>query len=95
MANDTAVNALAGAVMTEKGLSYKGFIMEPIIDKCEGCDRAVAVEAAKYCPSYANPTRKWAHGICNFATHVKAEKTKTGEVKINPLKASKRAARGR
>ncbi|EPR30461.1 hypothetical protein dsat_1601 [Alkalidesulfovibrio alkalitolerans DSM 16529] len=94
MSNGNA-NALQGAVKTEKGLSFKGFIMEPIIDKCEGCDRAVAFEDTTYCPSYAKPARKWSYGICNFATHVKAEKTKTGEVKINPLKASKRAARGR
>jgi hypothetical protein len=34
-------------------------------------------------------------GVCNFATHVKASVDKQGKIKVNPLKASKRAARGR
>nr|WP_237559963.1 PxxKW family cysteine-rich protein [Desulfohalovibrio reitneri] len=80
--------------MTEQGLSYNGFILEPAVEQCEGCERLVALEAGKYCPSYAQPERKWAHGVCNFATHVRAE-VSGGEVKVNPLKASKRAARGR
>ncbi len=84
-----------GAVMTEEGLKFKGFIMEPIVEKCEGCERAVAHEDKKYCPSYAKPAMKWYQGVCNFATHVRAELTKEGKVKVNPLKASKRAARGR
>ncbi len=84
-----------GAVMTDEGLSYKGFIMDPIVEKCEGCERAVAHEDKKYCPTYAKPAQKWNQGVCNFATHVRAEVTKEGKVKVNPLKASKRAARGR
>lgn len=84
-----------GAVMTEEGLKYKGFILEPIVEKCEDCERAVAHENGKYCPSYAKPAVKWNQGVCNFATHVRAEVTKEGKVKVNPLKASKRAARGR
>lgn len=95
MAKNGTSTALQGAEMTANGLSYKGQIMESIVDKCEGCERVVEVESGKYCPSYAQPARKWARGICNFATHVKAEKTSTGDLKINPLKASKRAARGR
>ncbi|MFW5487594.1 MAG: PxxKW family cysteine-rich protein [Desulfovibrio sp.] len=89
------VAALEGAKMTEQGLLYNGFIIEPVVEKCDGCERAVAFEDAKYCPSYAQPDRKWKNGVCNFATHVRAEVSKDGEVKINPLKASKRAARGR
>ena len=41
--------------------------------------------------SYAMPDAKWRLGICNFATHVKPE-LKVGTVKVNPLKASKRAS---
>jgi hypothetical protein len=87
--------ALDGAKMTADGLLFNGFIVEPVVEKCDGCERAVEFESTKYCPSYAQPARKWAHGVCNFATHVRAEMSKDGEVKINPLKASKRAARGR
>jgi hypothetical protein len=35
--------------------------------------------------------KKWSAGICNFATHVKIE-IKTEDLKVNPLKASKKAA---
>lgn len=92
---DAGKVSLQGAVMTDEGLKYKGMIMEPVVEKCEGCDRAVPFENSSYCPSYAQPERKWAHGVCNFATHVRAEVDKGGKVKVNPLKASKRAARGR
>ena len=59
-------------------------------------DGAVKTEegvAVNGCSSYPNPARKWATGRCNFATHMKAEAA--GSTKVNPLKASKRAARGR
>jgi hypothetical protein len=87
--------SLEGAVMTEAGLSYKGVIMDPIVEKCEGCDRVVSCENANYCTTYAKPELKWAKGACNFATHIQANVDKAGKVKVNPLKASKRAARGR
>ena len=78
-------------------MSYvvNGIECHPIVEKCEGCERIKEVEAAKYCSSYPLPEKKWAHAVCNFATHVKAEKDTGGKVKVNPLKASKRAARGR
>jgi hypothetical protein len=84
-----------GAQKTEQGLMYKGLILKPIIDKCEGCERAVRFEDQRYCTSYPDPERKWAHGACNFATHIRASVDKGGQVKVNPLKASKRAARGK
>jgi hypothetical protein len=87
--------SLEGAVKTDAGLNYKGVIMETIVEKCEGCDRVVAFEGDNYCTTYAKPELKWARGVCNFATHFRAEVDKAGKVKVNPLKASKRAARGR
>jgi len=96
MADDKKkVGALAGAVMTAEGLSYKGFILTPIVENCTGCERVASFEDQSYCPSYAEPAKKWTRGICNFATHVKATVDKEGKTKVNPLKASKRAARGR
>lgn len=86
---------LDGAVMTDAGLTYKGVVMHQIVEKCEGCERIASVEGGKYCPTYAQPEKKWSSGVCNFATHVRAEVGKGGKVKVNPLKASKRAARGR
>lgn len=87
--------AFEGAQKTESGMLYKGIECTPIVDKCEGCERAKEFEGQKFCGSYPNPERKWARGACNFATHVKAEIDASGKVKVNPLKASKRAARGR
>jgi len=83
------------AFMAENGCSYKGGRCYPVVDKCEGCERIKEFGGEKYCSSYPEPAVKWAHGACNFATHVKATVDKSGQVKINPLKASKRAARGR
>ncbi|MDL2307280.1 PxxKW family cysteine-rich protein [Desulfovibrio sp. OttesenSCG-928-C06] len=82
-----------GATMTAEGMLYNGFICQPIDEKCEGCDRARPFEGQSYCYTYAQPATKWNLGRCNFATHVKAE-TKA-QVKVNPLKASKRASKGK
>ena len=72
-----------------------GVECHPIVEKCVGCERTMEQDGVKYCKSYPMPERKWAQKVCNFATHVKLEIDKGGKVKINPLKASKRAARGR
>lgn len=89
------VSTFEGAVKTDEGMLYNGFVCQPVIDKCEGCERATAFEGTSYCTSYPMPEKKWSMGACNFATHVKATVDAAGKVKINPLKASKRAARGR
>jgi hypothetical protein len=70
---------------------YTSGEFQPIIEKCEGCERIIEVESSRYCRTYVNPEAKWKLGICNFATHVKPEIT-TAKVKVNPLKASKRAS---
>lgn len=70
---------------------YSSGSFEQIVEKCEGCERIVKADTSKYCQAYTSPTAKWRLGICNFATHVKPE-ISTSKVKINPLKASKRAA---
>ncbi len=65
---------------------------KPIVDKCEGCERVVEEGGVKYCRTYVNPEAKWRLGICNFATHQKPEIV-VATVRINPLKASKRASK--
>lgn len=77
-----------GAVDTQK---YTNGSFQPVVENCQGCERTVTVESNTYCSAYTLPESKWRHGICNFATHVKPEIT-TAAVKINPLKASKRAS---
>ena len=95
--------ALLNAVKTAEGVVVNGFVVSPIIDKCEGCDRIREFEGENFCSSYASPASKseispraaskWSGGRCNFATHVKVQVA--AAAKVNPLKASKRAAKGR
>lgn len=84
---------LENATKTDEGVMVNGFLLSPTIDKCEGCDRVREFEGQNFCSSYPNPDRKWAGGRCNFATHVKV--AVAAAAKVNPLKASKRAAKGR
>lgn len=86
-------NFSENVTVTEKGVEYNGVLMEPVVEDCKGCERIATVQDREYCTSYALPAGKWRHGACNFATHVKISVDKSGEVKLNPIKASKRAAR--
>ncbi len=70
---------------------YSSGFFNPIAEKCDGCERIIEVDSSKYCQSYAFPETKWRLGICNFATHVKPEIAVT-TIKVNPLKAAKRAS---
>lgn len=94
---DTPMNkntqAFPGATQTPEGMLYNGAVFQPVIDKCEGCGRVRDFEGAHYCSSYPMPSSKWAMGICNFCTHQRA--SIAASAKVNPLKASKRAAKGR
>ncbi len=79
------------ALMGKNGCTYNGGTCHPAIEACLGCDRLVEAGDMQYCRSYPDPAAKWRHGVCNFATHVKGEMKE--EIKINPLKASRRAHR--
>lgn len=91
----SSVNIFEHATKTENGFEVNGIVLEPVVESCEGCERIMEIQGEKYCTSYAKPSAKWRHGACNFATHVKASIDKQGKVKVNPIKASKRAARKR
>ncbi len=65
---------------------------QPTVGDCDGCGHVRGLGGASYCKSYANPGRKWALGMCNFATHKRIEKTEEAR-SLNPLKASKRGGR--
>lgn len=69
---------------------YSSGLFNPVIDKCEGCERIVETNNTKYCQTYLIPAAKWKLSMCNFATHVRPE-IATSQTKVNPLKASKRA----
>lgn len=85
--------SLLNAVKTAEGVAVKGFIISPCVEQCTGCDRVRDFDDQKFCSSYPEPASKWVGGKCNFATHIKVEAT--DKAKVNPLKASKRAAKGR
>ncbi len=65
---------------------------QAVVEQCEGCERIVEVESNKYCNTYNQPSAKWRLGICNFATHSKPE-VKVVKIRVNPLKAAKRASK--
>ena len=67
--------------------------ISPVVEACEGCGRIVERDGGLYCQASHYPQVKWRLGLCNLATHVK-EAVVSSKAKINPLKASKRAAGG-
>ncbi len=80
--------------MRREGCGFPGGACKVIVEQCEGCEHVQEWPSGKYCDTWADPAGKWAFGTCNFATHI--EKPHAVEHKtVNPLKASKRAARGR
>ncbi len=80
--------------MTKKGCSFNGGKCHQVVESCEGCDRQLNLEDGRYCGSFPDPGAKWRRGNCNLATHIKVAK-KENQIKVNPLKASKRSAAGR
>ena len=84
---------LLNAVKTAEGVTVNGFVISPCVEQCEGCERVRAFDDQKFCSSYPEPAIKWSGGNCNFATHTKTQTS--DKAKVNPLKASKRAAKGR
>jgi hypothetical protein len=80
--------------MSNNGCTYNGTRCHTITDHCEGCARVMEQATGKYCNAAPDPAVKWVRGLCNIATHIKKEE-KVEALKVNPLKASKRAAAGR
>ena len=82
--------------MEKTGCTYNGGKCYPIVEQCQGCDRAVEYATGIYCNAFPEPSLKWVNGSgCNLATHVKKAQGTTNGKKINPLKASKRRSAGR
>lgn len=77
--------------MKKTGCSYNSGQCYPIVENCEGCARVVVFEAGRFCSSFPYPAQKWQKGSCSMSSHVKKAPA-AAEQKINPLKASKRAA---
>ena len=81
------------AFMTKNGCGFIGADCLKVVEQCEGCGKVIEYSADKYCMIYPNPAGKWSVGGCSpQATHKKAVKEESAQ-KVNPLKASKRAAK--
>ena len=78
-------------MQTSKAVQYSDGTFQPITEQCDGCDRIVEENSTQYCKTYMKPAAKWRLGICNFATHAKPE-IEVVTVRVNPLKAAKRAS---
>jgi hypothetical protein len=78
------------AFMTRKGCNFNGGQCHPVVEKCVGCSRTLNSDAGIFCSVAPHPETKWRTGNCNFATHIERKRAEEA-LKINPLKASKRA----
>jgi hypothetical protein len=69
------------------GFGEMEIVREKIVEQCKGCQKV----AGECCGIFPVPVAKWRDKkTCNMATHIKAAPAEKG--KVNPLKASKRAA---
>jgi len=75
----------------KKGCIFEGGSCQAIVEECQGCERIVKGTIGEVCSVAPSPKQKWVGGLCNFATHRKIE-IQSVEAKVNPLKASKKAA---
>jgi len=76
--------------MNKRGCQFNGGSCHPVVDQCDGCQRVIEIPTGKYCMSFPDPAIKWKAGVCSMATHIQVI-NKTGNHKVNPLKASKRS----
>lgn len=90
----TIKNGIECSFMSKKGCTFTNNACNTIVSQCEGCGHVMEFNGRSYCKTYADPSMKWSFGSCNFATHVEAPKVAEQKT-VNPLKASKRASRGR
>lgn len=80
--------------MTKKGCGCHGGSCITIVEACADCSKIFEAAAGKYCKVYPNPAVKWTTGKCPTASHIKTALVESTQ-KINPLKASKRANKGK
>ena len=102
----TLLDASVDCHFATKGLngqnkcSYNGNSCFPIVEEClsgddeKACEHIVEFPKGKFCAKFPNPENRWERGRCPLATHIKVDFEAPLEKKLNPLKASKRAARG-
>jgi len=80
--------------MKKKGCTYNGGHCHPVVEACNGCSRVEEFSGSVFCQVFAEPALKWNVNTCNMASPANNNQEKEGgSKKLNPLKASKRAAR--
>jgi hypothetical protein len=79
--------------MNKNGCQFNGGSCHQIVEQCVGCQKVKEFPAGTYCLIFPEPAVKWRTGKCSMATHLAKTGTAKETQKINPLKASKRAAR--
>jgi hypothetical protein len=69
---------------------------EPIIIECVGCIHTTVGPApgVSTCNAYVTPAAQWRRGKCALASHLQKKEVRD-EKKVNPLKQSRRNAKGR
>jgi hypothetical protein len=88
------LKSLDPAVLAKMPLTLSGNPAHKVVDQCVGCAHVQDIGETKFCKAYADPASKWQFGSCNLGTHV--VRKLGGEVKkVNPLKASKKAMKGK
>ncbi len=82
------------AALAKLPLTFSGNAAHKIVEQCEGCAHVQVIGEGKFCKAFNDPAAKWMFGSCNLGTHV--VRKLGGEVKkVNPLKASKKAMKGK
>ena len=80
--------------MTKNGCQFNGGSCHPVVEQCNGCQKAKEFPSGTYCLMFPDPAIKWRTGNCNMATHMKAAAGNgKAQGKVNPIKASKRGVR--
>jgi hypothetical protein len=81
-------------VLTKLPLTLTGNPAHKAVDACVGCGHVQVIGEGKFCKAFVDPAAKWMFGSCNLGTHV--QRKLGGETKkVNPLKASKKAMKGK
>ena len=88
---NTVKEGIECTFMGKAGCASQNGTCYTVTDKCEGCQKISEFPSGRYCTVFPNPPAKWRIGICTMASHAKVE-SKKSEVKVNPLKASKRGS---
>ncbi|MDR1037153.1 MAG: PxxKW family cysteine-rich protein [Deltaproteobacteria bacterium] len=88
---DTVKKGVECNFMTSnRGCGFIGGACRTLFEKCEGCDRTLTVEGAKYCAIFPDPMVKWRLGNCSMATHIKVESKDASKVRVGQQKQKKK-----